>query len=266
MYSSITYNNTAIYYKKVGEGKPVVLLHGFGEDDSIFNAQINYLKTYFSLIIPQIPGTGNSAFIAYKPITELTITDYAHCINAILEAEKIATCVMLGHSMGGYITLAFAELYEYKLDKWGLIHSTAFADSAEKKEMRKKGIAAMDEYGGYAFLKNTIPNLFSEKSKAIYKHKIAALIENSKTFNTASLQQYYYAMMNRPDRTHVLKQTTKPVLFILGTQDIAAPLNDVLQQVYLPKKTYIHILNDVGHMGMIEAAEKVNNHIYYFLN
>ena len=68
-----------------------------------------------------------------------------------------------------------------------------------------------------------------------------------------ALQQYYYAMMQRPDRTHVLKNNKVPVLFVIGTEDIAAPLNDVLKQVHLPEIAYIYIIENIGHMSMLEA-------------
>ena len=72
---------------------------------------------------------------------------------------------MLGHSMGGYITLAYVEKYSEKLKAFGFVHSTAFADSEEKKQNRKRGIEMMGEYGSYAFIKNTTPNLFTPAFK-----------------------------------------------------------------------------------------------------
>jgi pimeloyl-ACP methyl ester carboxylesterase len=173
---------------------------------------------------------------------------------------------MIGHSMGGYITLTFAELYPEMLNGFGFIHSTAFADSEEKKQNRLRGIQLIAEYGGYSFLKNTIPNLFGAAFKEQFPEKVEALIEAGKQFSNEALQQYYFAMMNRTDTTAVIKGSKVPVLFILGTEDVAAPLNDVLQQAHLANCSYIHILNNVGHMGMWEATDKVNNHFFNFIN
>jgi len=96
--------------------------------------------------------------------------------------------------------------------------------------------------------------------------EVSALVEQSKQFSTLALEQYYLAMMNRCDTIDVLKKSKMPVLFIMGTEDIAAPLQDVLQQCHLPQVSYIHILENVGHMGMIESAENVNTFIKQFLS
>ena len=124
----------------------------------------------------------------------------------------------------------------------------------------------MQEYGGYAFLKTTIPNLFGEKYKHEHPEVIDQLIEKAAFFSTRILQAYYYAMMHRPDRTSVLKGNPLPVLFVLGTEDVAAPLNDVLQQTHLPLNSYIHILDGIGHMGMLESNEKINQYINAFIH
>jgi pimeloyl-ACP methyl ester carboxylesterase len=71
-------------------------------------------------------------------------------------------------------------------------------------------------------------------------------------------------MMLRPDRTHVLLSNRLPVIFVIGTEDIAAPLDDVIKQVSLPNISYIHVLQDTGHMGMWEAPEKLNQQILSF--
>jgi pimeloyl-ACP methyl ester carboxylesterase len=198
----------------------------------------------------------------------VSIDDYAICINNLIEnilqkpQQKIT---ILGHSMGGYITFAFAKLFPEKLDAFGLIHSTAFADSGEKKQARLRGIEMMKKYGSYAFLKNTIPNLFSNQFKQHHFKPVETLIENAESFTVTALEQYYVAMMNREDTTDVLKNATVPVLFIMGTEDVAAPLNDVLQQCHLPTQSHIHILENVGHMGMLEATNAVNSAINDFI-
>ncbi len=262
MRHQFTYKNTSVTYHKEGKGKTVVLLHGFGEDSTIFNKQIEFLKTFCSVLVPDLPGSGKSEFNNEL----ISIESYAACILALLQQEKIETCIMLGHSMGGYITLAFAELYADKLNGFGLLHSTAFADSEEKKENRKRGIELIKEYGGYAFLKTMIPSLFGKNFKEAFPEIVASLINNSKQFSVEALQQYYAVMMNRKDRTNVLQSNPLPVLFVLGTEDIAAPLNDVLKQTHLPLCSYIHVLQNVGHMGMWEATEKMNDAIGVFVN
>ena len=263
MQKNFHYNNANIFYRMEGEGIAVVLLHGFGEDGGVWDEQIP-LKTYCKLIIPDLPGSGASTFTKREPLAS-TIEFYADCIYALLKNENIDACIMLGHSMGGYITLAFAEKYPQLLKGFGFVHSTAFADSEEKKQNRQRGIELMDQYGSYAFLKNTTPNLFSNKFKKEHPRKINSLIERGNNFSKDALQDYYRAMMQRPDRTAVLKNSKIPVLFIIGTEDTAAPMQDVLKQVHLPEIAYIHILENTAHMGMWEASEKLNTAILEFI-
>ena len=266
IFKNILINN--IYYSFIDEGNGkniVLLLHGFGEDATIWQQQIDFLQKKYRVIAPNLAGTNNSNLIDKSIIT---IEDYAIWVNQLLENllptinQKIT---ILGHSMGGYITLAFAKLFPQKLNGFGLIHSTAFADSEEKKQVRLRCIDAMETYGGYAFLKNTIPNLFSNYFKENNFNQVENLIENSKTISNTALKQYYTAMMNRENTTIVLQNTTVPVLFIIGKEDVATPMQDVLQQCHLPNQSFIQILENVGHIGMLEAPEKVNVCIANFL-
>lgn len=262
MKKTFTYKEALISYEVEGEGKPLVLLHGFAEDSTVWHKQVSALKQHTKLIVPDLPGSGNSAMLN---LPDVSMNDYAECINALLETEQEEQCILLGHSMGGYITLAFAEMFPQKLLAFGFVQSTAIADSAEKKYSRAKGIEAIGNYGAYAFIKNTTPNLFAATFKLQHPEEIEALIEKGKTFSTEALQQYYAAMMNRPDRTSVLSGSKVPVLFILGTEDVAAPINDVMPQTHLPDVAYVHIINDVGHMAMWEAATQVNNVLVAFI-
>lgn len=134
MQKRIDYKGKKLNYMVSGEGPVLVLIHGFGEHSSTWSAQLNAFPL-FKLIIPDLPGSGES-----EMIDDMSMEGMAESLNAILQFESIDNIIMLGHSMGGYVTLAFAELYGQLLQGFGLIHSTAFADSAEKKEDRLKGI------------------------------------------------------------------------------------------------------------------------------
>jgi pimeloyl-ACP methyl ester carboxylesterase len=255
-----------ISYTDIGIGNIVVLLHGFGEDERIWQQQTQYLAQYFRVIVPNIPGSGSSTLLKEQVAS---IEDYAICIHQLLEnilLDSDTKITLLGHSMGGYIALAFAKLFPQKLNGFGLIHSTAFADSEEKKQVRLRGIEAIKQYGAYSFLKTTIPNLFATGFKQKFPQLVDELIEQSMQFTEAALEQYYFVMMNRTDTTDVLKQAQVPVLFVMGTEDIAAPIKDVLQQCCLPQQSHINILENVGHMGMMEATEVVNKSIKEFVD
>jgi pimeloyl-ACP methyl ester carboxylesterase len=259
---SFNYNGTKIHYSIHGEGKTVVLVHGFGEDGTIWNHQIKFLKQHCKVIVPELPGSGHSE---YLPQSNVTVEDYAEIFKALLDELNETEVIFIGHSLGGYITLAFAEKFPNMLRAFGLVHSSAFEDDAEKKASRKKGIRHIQQYGGHSFLKNVIPNLYAPAFRVSHAHLIKEKIKKAEVFTNEALIQYYEAMIARPDRTKTLSGSEVPVLFILGTEDTAAPLKDLLQQVHLPKTSYIHILQDIGHMGMLEATDAVNKHLLQFI-
>jgi pimeloyl-ACP methyl ester carboxylesterase len=262
------YKGLSINYTKEGSGKAIVLLHGFGEDSSVWAGQLNALQNNFTVINIDLPGSGKSTINNDASMLESlsTIEFYAECVYALLVDLSIEKCSMFGHSMGGYITLAFAEKYETMLNGFGLVHSTAYADSAEKKINRQRGIDLIEQYGSYAFLKTTMPNLFSTAFKIAKPQVIDALIDAGKDFTVTALQNYYRAMMNRLDRTAVLKGSKLPILFIIGTDDVAIPIKDSLEQSHMPKYAYIHVLENGGHMSMIENPEIVTNFFQNFLS
>ena len=258
---SFLFQNKNIQYKVYGEGKPVILLHGFGEDSTVWKAQINYLKNHFKLIVPDIPGSGQSEFIA-----DANIETYAEVIKAIAETETTGSPVILvGHSMGGYISLSFAEKYPQYLKAFGLFHSSAFADNDEKKEARKKAIEFIKNNDAYTFLKTSTPNLFTQEYKVEHADKVEALIEAGNNFTNEALIQYYEAMIARPDRTEILKTFVKPVLFIIGEHDQAIPFDSSMKQCHLPSESHVHILRNSAHMGMWEEEKKANNILLSFL-
>ena len=192
--------------------------------------------------------------------------DHADMLEELLSAENIEAADIVGHSMGGYIALAFAEKYPEMLSGTGLINSTAYADTEEKKHTRQRAIETIAQYGAYPFLKTTIPTLFGAAFKEKHPERVEALITAGKDFSKEALEQYYRAMMNRPDRREILKSNPLPVLFVMGTEDAAAPMNDVLPQTALPDKSYIHILENVGHMSMLEAPQQLNRILLAFIN
>lgn len=262
----ILFQNKKIFYRIEGNGKPVLLLHGFGEDGNIWNRQIEKLKQNYCFIIPDLPGSGQSEMLEGKR----SLNDYADVVKAIADKEIIksekTTFSFIGHSMGGYITLAFGEKYPELLNSFGLFHSSAFADDEQKIETRKKGIDFIKKNGAEAFLKTSIPNLFSEKTKKEKPQLVEDLITIAKSISSNALIQYYEAMISRPDRISVLRSFSKPILFIIGTQDTAIPLQASLEQCHIPAISSIHILQNSGHIGMWEEQELSTSFLEDFLS
>lgn len=256
----IQYKGIAIHYKIIGKGLPVFLIHGFGEDGNIWQSQIDYLCENYLLIIPDIPGSGNSASLMG---TDIKIDDYADCIKAIASEEQMEKFVIIGHSMGGYISLAYLEKYPNELIGLGLIHSTAFADDIQKIETRKKGIQFIYNNGSESFLKTSIPGLFFNTESN--QKNIDTLLTKSANFSKEQLIQYYEAMIKRPDRSFLFKNTKVPILIIAGKYDIAITKQAILQQVKMPGLCHFHLLKESGHMGMLEESLHSNEILAKYL-
>ena len=236
-----------IFCRLTGSGKPVLLVHGFGEDGTIWENQVPVLEKQFRLIIPDLPGSGRS------PLTsDVSMEGMAGVLKKLLDELDISSCVLIGHSMGGYVALAFAEKYAGYLQALGLFHSTAFADNEEKIVSRRRGIEFIRENGAAKFIEQSTRSLFSEDFKLQHPDTVQEIIDRFTNFLPQSLVRYYEAMIQRPDRTAVLKGWQKPALFIMGKYDKAVPLEQVLLQCHLPVLSYIHILKHSGHMGMLE--------------
>lgn len=278
MIKELLYQNKKIYYRIIGNGKPVVLIHGFGEIGNVWsplqnspkrgglaNTQSQHIEDsilhkQYKFIIPDLPGSGKS-----EMIDDMSMEGLAEVIHAIIHEENIETCPVIGHSMGGYIALALAEKYWNHISAFGLFHSTAYPDNEEKKVIRRKGIEFIKQHGAFEFLKTTTPNLFSPQTKDEQPELISEFIPGLNNFSAEALVSYYQAMMARPDRRAVLQKATVPVLFIMGKYDNAVPLQDSLKQCHLPEKSYIHILRKSGHMGMLEEKDRCNEILEEFL-
>ena len=171
----------------------------------------------------------------------------------------------MGHSMGGYIALAFAEQFPEKMVALGLLHSTAYADSAERTQKRKQAIDFIEREGAAAFLRISLPGLFAPAFREQRKAEIESLLTSMKQVSGSTLIQYYRAMMLRPDRSTLLVAAPYPVLFIIGEEDEIVQPADTLQLATITANAYIHVLNNVGHMSMLEAPESFAKLLLYFM-
>lgn len=261
----ITVNSKRIYLRSAGAGTPVLLLHGFGEDGEIWRHHWDAIAAKHHVLVPDLPGSGQSA-----AIEDMSMEGMADCMHALLDATLPnqsggKSIIVIGHSMGGYITLAFAEKYPAVLKGFGLFHSTAYPDTAEKKEARKKSIAFIESHGSGPFIRQSTPNLFADPFRTNNAAQVEDMITRYSPFDPASLVAYYEAMIARPSRTDVLKNAGCPVLFIAGKQDKAVSYADILEQCHLPAVSELCVLESAGHMGMFEEPEKCRKALQDFL-
>jgi len=249
-----------MHYTTSGQGAPVVLLHGFCEDSRIWQDFQQPLKVNYQVITVDLPGFGQS-----EPVDNLRISDYAEILQAVIDALELQKFILIGHSMGGYVALAFAGKRASSLLGLGLFHSHPFADDDAKKEARTKSINFVKKYGAATYTSQLIPKLFANDFAQSKAEVIRQLVENAAEYPDAGIITALQAMRDRPDRSHVLKEVGCPVLFIIGEQDGAVPPSYSAAQTHLPQTASIHILPEVGHMGMFEAQEKTQTIVRDFL-
>lgn len=264
----ISIKQKRIFYRTIGEGPVVVLLHGVPFDGSLWSNQFDTFPGY-KLIIPDLPGSGRS-----EMIDDMSMEGMAECVKDIIVHETASlffksgephSVIVIGHSMGGYIMLALVEKHPELVNGFGLFHSTAYADSEERKEGRKKTINLLKEKGIEEFAKTSVPNLFSPVTKEQNTDLVEAEVSYAHNFSLESIVKYQMAMMERKDRTDVLKKATVPVLFILGKYDTAVPLKDGLEQCSMADLNYIHVLENAGHVGMKEETIETNTILLNYL-
>lgn len=241
-----------MHYKISGKGRVVVLIHGFVEEGSMWDGVVKVLSQTHRVIVPDLPGFGKSALETDK----LSMEYYADEVYKLLKQEKVKTCTMLGHSMGGYITLYFAEKYPEMLTRFGLINSQCFEDSPQKKANRKKSIDFIRKHGTAPFVKELYGVIFSDDYKKKHPKVVNSLINKALKYSPKALMLATEAMMNRQGKEAVLKNAEVPVLFINGKDDPSAPLELTLKQASLPGVAHIHFFAGCKHMSVFEKRRE----------
>lgn len=242
------------------DGPAVVLIHGYCEDKSIWSAFTQALGQENRIIALDLPGFGASDLLEHT-----SIENFADVVKDLLDHLNIDKCTMIGHSLGGYVTLAFAEKYPNMLDGFGLFHSTALPDTDEKRASRNKTIDFIERKGVLPFASAFVAPLFHISNRPRLENEIQQITEIAAQTNQNAIIATAIAMRDRVSRIHVLEKTQVPVLFIIGKNDTAVPLNDSIMQSSIPKNSTVQYLEDTGHMGMIERQNETIKTIKAFI-
>ena len=188
--------------------------------------------------------------------------DVAQTVQQWIKDSGYRKPVVIGHSLGGYVTLALAERDPDALAGMCLFHSTALADSAEKKQSRNKVLEFIDKQGVQAFTSNFISQLYADQQhSSITKVKNIAVEASRDT-----VVGYTRAMRDRADRTDVVKRFPAPILFLAGDKDQGIPADTILYQASLNPRAEAIVLPEVAHMGMFEAPEECLKNIQKFIS
>jgi pimeloyl-ACP methyl ester carboxylesterase len=249
-------------YFDSGTGPAIVLLHGFCESKDLWKDFEEHLLLQYRVIVPDLPGHGDTQI----PAGDITSVEYmADKVYELLQELNIRECVMIGHSLGGYVTLAFAERYPQMLKAFGLFHSTAFADPEEKKKARNRTIEFIEKHGMNAFADSFVSPLFYVKNREKLKTEIQSMQQICKNTDQNGVKATIAAMRDRKERIEVLSNAKVPVLFIIGKEDTAVALEKSMEQCHLPEKHEVKILDATGHMGMFERKEEAIKAVESFL-
>lgn len=258
----IQYEGKEVAYTAEGKGTPVVLLHGFCEDHKIWEEfQNDLLQEPYQVIAMDFPGFGAS-----EVAEGMTIEGMARRVHALLKKLGAGPAVLIGHSMGGYVGLAFARLFPEALLGLGLFHSHPYPDEEEKKATRQKSIDFIRRQGHILFVKQLIPGLFADNFARSNAFLLEKLVYRAAKFPSEGIIAAQQAMMNRQDETETLRQLQVPALFIIGKLDSAIPPDKNMAQTHLPEVASIHILEKAGHMGQFEARKATQRYVRQFVD
>ena len=259
IHRTIEFHGKTINFQDEGSSDEVlVLLHGFMNNLEVWkNFVLDYMRSIRVVAIDLI-GHGESDVVEDVSSMELQ----AEAIKAVLDSLNVSKCVMVGHSMGGMITLAFAEKYPEYLKGFCLLHSQAMSDNPKGIENRKRACKLIND-DKLKYIVDFIPNLFAKDNIA----KCASEIEDLKDIAISTKKEGIVAaqlgMIERRDRQDVLSSSTVPVLFIAGSQDIRIDILNIMAQATLPKFSETMLL-DCGHMSFIEEEKIIKQRLLSF--
>lgn len=261
MTNYIEFQEAKIFYSLSGKGKTLVLLHGFLESKEMWLDFVKELSGYFRVMIIDLPGHGQSGVLKQP----LTMTLMAQVVDAVLQQLKINTCVMIGHSMGGYVALEYGMQYPEKLKGLGLFHSHAAADNEVAKENRRRTINIVKK-NKTGFIVDFIPDLFAKENVEKYSKTIKALQETALKTPESGIIAALEAMRDRTGKIDFLANTPLPVMFIAGKEDSRIPVSSLIAQTMLPHHAEVLLLGKTGHMGFVEERDKTLGFLQSFVS
>lgn len=258
MTNQLTYKNTKISYTDEGKGTAVVLLHGFLENKTMWKAFIPDLSKKYRVITIDLLGHGETECLGYVHLME----DQANMVYAVLLHLKIRKVVLVGHSMGGYVSLAFAELYPDYMKGLFLLNSTSRADNEERKINRDRAVVCVKQNYS-SFVSMSITNLFSEDNR----ERLAKVIEKVKVQALKTPLQGIIASLEgmkiRKDREVLLHFAPYPILLVLGKKDGVLLYDENIEQIEDTKVTLTSFPD--GHMSHIENEAELMKVLLGFL-
>lgn len=258
---NIPYKSINIRYSDEGQGKTVVLLHGYLESLEIWSPFATELANNNRVIAIDLPGHGQTGTSNGMPNVEFM----AECVKAVLDQLQITKTVLIAHSMGGYAMLAFAELWPEKLLGIGLFHSISWADLPEKREARDREIELVKQGKKQLIFNVNIAKGFADDNLKLFKDEIERAKQIAANTTDDGIIAALNGMKDRKDRTFILEQIQVPVFFGIGKKDNYIPMEKLMALTILPRNKHITIFENSGHMGFIEEKDFAIDELEQFL-
>jgi pimeloyl-ACP methyl ester carboxylesterase len=245
------YRGRRIHYTDSGDGAVIVLLHGYLESSEVWNGFSGKLALSFRVISVDLPGCGLSDVFGEVHSMEFM----AMAIKELFDHLGIIKVFLTGHSLGGYVALAFLELFPDLLSGYCLFHSQPFADTPAAIEKRKREIEIVKMGKKNLMYPDNVMKMFASSNL----EKFSDALQRSKNIASRIPGEGIIAVLNgmmiRPSRLTFMEEGKVPCLWILGSMDNYIPYDLIQKQVNLPDNAKIVILANSGHMGFVEEEE-----------
>jgi len=242
--------NTKVHFTSIGKGPAIVLLHGFLENSSMWNDITKVLYKKYRIICIDLLGHGKTENHGYIH----TMEDHASIVRTILNYLKLRKYMLIGHSMGGYVALAFAKQYPQSMKGLCLMNSSALPDTEEKKKNRDRAIEAVKQ-NFKKVVRIAIPMLFSEENRGIFVSEIQQITNEALQISPQSIIASQEGMKIRKNHTSIYKTANYPIQLIIGKQDPALEYAPLIEQT---KNTRVQVIEfPDGHMSHIENKEEL---------
>ena len=238
----IKLNGLELTYERRGKGMPLMLIHGYPLDHSIWNETISQLENDFDLILPDVRGFGESSTVD----APYTLSDIANDLAALLDSLGVERTTLAGHSMGGYIALAFAKAFPERVTGLALVSSQTASDTPERKEGRYKTAADVSQKGVQIVADGMTDKLTPNQN---VRDVIRPLIAKQ---SVAGVTGALKAMAEREDLTSFLASFGQPLVLIHGDADELIPVERAREIKSLVPSAHLVELRGGGHMPMME--------------
>lgn len=245
---SFSYRDVLFEADDYDKGSIILFLHGFLENKTMWQFIVPELPKSYRKICLDLPGHGASGNLSYLHSME----DMAEVIKALLTHIKAKRVILCGHSMGGYVALAFAEKYPDMVKGLILMNSTAQADSEERKKGRNQAIG-LAKQNLSTYIRMAIPMLFRSKNRRIYQEAIRRVKKEALKTSLQGVIAALEGMKHRPDREHVLHFRQFPILVIASNCDPVIPIAKLKEQI--DNSGIESVVLENGHMSHIEDFE-----------